>query len=58
MFTLEGIFFSGTYLAIALEVKVAVGCVLAYICNTVESLCPCNMLAVSYIWNMAVIFVQ
>ena len=52
---LVGIFVSGTYLVKTCEVRIAVGCILAYTCKTVGSICPCCM---NYISNVVGIFFQ
>ena len=47
---------SGTYLAITCQVKVAFGCVLAYICEKCRVYMPIKH--VRYTWNVASLFIQ
>ena len=49
---LVGIFVSGTYLAKTHKVEVAVGCILAYVCKNVWSICLVSMSALSAILKM------
>ena len=54
---LVGIFVSSTYFAITLEVYISVGFILAHMCKNVEPIWPFSMLVVTYICNVAVIYV-